>query len=472
MPISDLTNEAFDFGGTLGQQLAGPFGPLLGLQQKSFPASYPIIKRFVQDSAQLRSANGVTDLDDPTYLGFSLSFDITSPLFNDATVGSSGDSIYSATPSAIGYLAAIGEDTRMSYLKSFIQGLQQVNSERPYYWQSIEGLSDVWNKNTDFSTDPYVGTANEEGIVIGCLEAIDLKLTALFSLYRMAVYDAKYRRYIVPKNLLRFNVTINIQEIRKFKTVRNWLSSLNLSNKRQDTLDYINENTSQISFTLTDCMWIPGESGKVFDNVSNNEINVTSTSIKFSYSNIIESSQFSGYDGKLDQNAKLIDPSQAKLGDKIKNFAKDQLANQANGAIDKALRAGNSFLQGLTLGNVYGGRNTLFGAITNPQALINAAIGAAVQEETTFGSSFGFRVGENIFPANPIVPGGRLEANRSAFDPVTPPQNSLPQQGRIQPSALRPTNNDGLNPPTFNSNNLFGSSPSGPPPLTSSNIFE
>lgn len=471
MPISDLTNEAFDFGGTLGQQLAGPFGPLLGLQQKGFPASYPIVKRFVQDSAQLRAANGVTDLDDPTYLGFSLSFDINSPLFNEATTGNTNDSSYSQTPSAVGYLAAIGEDTRMSYLKSFIQGMQQINAERSYYWQTIEGLSDVWQKNTDFATDPFVGSEENEGITIGCLEAIDLKLTALFSLYRMAVYDAKYRRFIVPKNLLRFNVTINIQEIRKFKTVRNWLSSLNISQAKQDTLDYINENTSQISFTLNDCMWIPGECGKVFDNVSNNEINVTSTSIKFSYSNIVESSQFSGYDGKLDQKAKLVNPPQAKLGDKILNFAKDQLANQAEGAISKAVRAGNSFLQGLTLGNVYGGRNTLFGAINNPQALINAAIGAAVQEETTFGSSYGFKTGENLFPSNPIVPGGRMASNR-AFDPIPPAQNSLPQQGRIQPPALKPTNNDGLNPPIFNSNNLFGSGPSGPPPLTSSNIFE
>lgn len=469
MPISDLTNEAFDFGGTLGQQFAGPFGPVLGLQQKGFPSSYPIIKRFVQDSSQLRSANGVTDLDDPTYLGFSLSFDITSPLFNDANVGSANDSVFSATPSAIGYLAAIGEDTRMSYLKSFIQGLQQINSERSYYWQSIDGLTDVWTKNTDFE-DPYVGTKDEEGITIGCLEAIDLKLTALFSLYRMAVYDAKYRRYIVPKNLLRFNVTINVQEIRKFKTVRNWLNSLNLSTTKQDTLDYINENTSQISFTLTDCMWIPGESGKAFDNVSNNEINVTSTSIKFSYSNIVESSQFSGYDGKLDQNAKLIDPAQAKLGDKIKTFAKDQLANQANGAVNKALRGGNSFLQGLSLGNVFGGRNNLLRSISNPQALINAAIGAAVQEETTFGNSFGFKTGENLFPSNTIVPGGGLTTS-SAFDPVIPSQNSLPQQGRIQPPALKPTNNDGLTPPAFNSSNLFGSSPSGPT-LNSTNIFE
>lgn len=471
MPISDLTNEAFDFGGTLGQQLAGPFGPLLGLQQKSFPSSYPLIKRFVQDSAQLRSANGVTDLDDPTYLGFSLSFDITSPLFNDGFPANPDDSLYSGSPSASAYLSVLGEQTRAAYLKAFIQGLLKINSERPYYWQSIDGLSDAWTKNTELG-DPYVGTKDTEGITIGCLEAIDLKLTALFSLYRMAVYDAKYRRYIVPNNLLRFNVTINVQEIRKFKTVRNWLNALNLSTKRQDTLDYINENTSQVSFTLTDCMWIPGESGKVFDNVSNSEINVSSTSIKFSYSNIVESSQFSGYDGKLDQKSKLIDPPQAKLGDKIKNFAKDQLANQANGAINKGLRAANSFLQGLTLGNVYGGRNTLFGAISNPQALINAAVGAAVQEETAFSGSIGFRVGENLFPANPIVPGGRLAANRSAFDPVTPPQNSLPQQGRIQPPALRPTNNDGLNPPTFSSNNLFGSSPSGPPPLISSNIFE
>jgi hypothetical protein len=480
MPIVDLSSGIGAFGEQLGTQLAGPFGPLLGLQQQGFPSSYPIVKRFVQPSTQLRAANGVTDLDDPTYLGFSLQFDITSPLFNGATIGSVDDTNYNINPSACAYLTKIGEITRASYLKAFIQGLMKINSERPYYWQTVEGLSEAWTKNTDFSLDPFVGTADEEGITIGCLEAIDLKLTALFTLYRMAVYDSKYRRQIVPNNLLRFDVTLNVQEIRKFKTVRNWLIALNLSENKPSTKDFINENTSQVSFLFTQCMWDSKASGIVLDNVNNTEMSAAKTDIKFTYANVSEASQFSGFDGKLVGNAKVVDPAnKPSFEDKIKSFAKDQLANQAAGAVNNISRTVSSFLQGLTLGNVYGGRNELFAAINNPQSLINAAIGAAVQG-TTSGQpgNFAFKLAGNLFPpegSNRLGGGGGL--NISAFDPAPPPMNSLPQAGRILPPANQPTNFDGVTPTISNgmilpgNENIYGSAPSGPPPLTSTNIF-
>lgn len=474
MPIFDLSSEVGPFGEQLGTQLAGPFGPLFGLQQKGFPSAYPVGKRFVQQSTQLKAANGVTDLDDPTYLGFSLQFDIKSPLFNGATIGSVDDTNYNKTPSAVAYLAKIGEVTRASYLKAFIQGIMKINNERPYYWQTVEGLTEAWTKNTDFSEDPYVGTEKGEGITIGCLEAIDLKLTALFTLYRMAVYDSKYRRQIVPNNLLRFDVDVNVQEIRKFKTVRNWLIAMNNSENKPSSKDFINENTSQVSFKFTQCMWNATASGKVLDTVSNSELDVAKTEIKFSYANLSEASQFSGYDGKLVGNAKMVDPAAAKFGDKIKSFAKDQLANQAQGAINSISRTTSSFLQGLTLGNVYGGRNELFAAISNPQSLVNAAIGAALQDSTAGQpGNFAFRLAGNLFPPGESNRVGNGGLNISAFDPVPPPMNSLPQVGRIQPPAYQPTNFDGINPPSLNGNdNIYGSAPSGPSPLTSTNIFD
>ena len=142
---------------------------------------------------------------------------------------------YPSTPSAVAYLSKIGESNRAEYLKAFIQGLQEINTTRPYYFQTIDGLIEAWNKSTKFEIDPYTGTTGEEGITIGCLEALDLKLTALFSLYKMAVYDVRYKRFVVPKNLLRFDVYVYVQEIRKFKTVRNWLSALDTVKRPDDT---------------------------------------------------------------------------------------------------------------------------------------------------------------------------------------------------------------------------------------------
>jgi len=85
MPLIDYANPG---GSQALQQLAGPFGPLLG-PGASFPSSYDFAKRFVNSAqtAEGSGSNGVTALDDPTYLGFQLMFDPFSPLFNGAGVG-------------------------------------------------------------------------------------------------------------------------------------------------------------------------------------------------------------------------------------------------------------------------------------------------------------------------------------------------------------------------------------------------
>jgi hypothetical protein len=199
--------------------------------QKSFPNSYDFAKTFVQTaSSAVGGGNGVTSLDDPTYLGFNLRFDISSPLFEGALEGSpaipqspdpfgigGGDAGEQGTQphgeSAVGYLNKLGEVTRATYLKAFCQGINQIEKERPYYFQTIEGLQDAFNKTVNMT--PYGGSADGEGIVIGCLEAIDLKMSALFNLYKSACYDVKYRRNLIPINLMYFTVRVEVVEICK-----------------------------------------------------------------------------------------------------------------------------------------------------------------------------------------------------------------------------------------------------------------
>jgi hypothetical protein len=475
MPLIDLANPA----GSQGlAQLAGPFGSYLG--GSSFPSSYEFAKRFVNNAktANGSGSNAVTSLDDPTYLGFSLMFDITSPLFNGAVVGSNGippaaltpapfdgqvstqgglistpsdsNNNYPSTPSAVAYLNKIGEANRAEYLKAFIQGIQEVNQTRPYYFQTIAGIKEAWEKNSSFSIDPYTGTTGEEGITIGCLEAIDLKITALFNLYKMAVYDNRYKRYVVPKNLLKFDVYVYVQEIRKFKTVRNWLGALNPSDSTADTKEFVNENTSQVGMRFMECMWDPAASGKVFEGVTNTGGNIASTEIKWSYGNMEDTSQYSGYNDKLDAGKTQgnTDPS---FAGKLKQFGKDQLMNQVNGAVNLAGRFASSAIQGLTLGNVFGLRNQILGAISNPQALANAAAGAIIPgtdgELDTFGNDTSItNIGDNPLG---VAPDAAPFAASQVYDPATPV-------------------NDGLD-----STNVFG--PSGPPPnstITQENIFD
>lgn len=468
MPLVDPANPG---SGTLAKQLAGPFGDYLptgeggdndtpkAFMEKSFPTT-------IQSGG-----DGVTNIDDPTYLGFSLSFQTDSPLFQGA---------YDTVPnSAVGYLNQV-DPTRAGYLRAFLQGIIRINRERPWYWQTITGLTEAWQKNTTNPKDPFVGTAAGEGIEIGCIEAIDLKLTALFSLYRMACYDNAYRRFVLPENLRRFDVNVSVLEIRHFKQSANWMNLI--TNKLAGTaagdfmaeedagniLHYVNDNTSQVTFKFTECEWDATAGGKVFDTVTNIGGDIASTSIKFSYGNVVENSQFSGYDGKLVGDMKTFyDPSSQADGkwnfkDAAKEFAKDQIANQANGAISAIESAASGFLQKLTMGNVYGARNKVFNAINNPQALTNAAVGAAGQlaelNETDIMSTAA-SLGSNIYGGSPTADAGggsdgSLE-KETIFGDVVQPGISLPTE-RIYPPAYTPGNKDGVPPPGLDGNdNVF-----------------
>tara|TARA_Y100000389_G_scaffold95890_1_gene92532 strand:+ start:4115 stop:5458 length:1344 start_codon:yes stop_codon:yes gene_type:complete len=425
--------------------------------QKSFPNSYDFAKTFVQTPSSVAGGgNGVTSLDDPTYLGFNLLFDRSSALFNGALVGSpsipapqdpndfsGGDSNSMLTEyngSAVGYLNRQGETTLATYLKAFCQGLKEIESKRPYYFQTIEGLQEAWNKTVNMT--PYGGSAEGEGIQIGMLEAIDLKMSALFNLYKLACYDNKYRRNRIPVNLMYFNVDIQIVEIRKFKRVRNWISSLNPNSPNKEMDKFVNENASMITLRFTDCLWDPTVSGTTFANVSNDGSNSMATAaMKWSYAKVEVLSQFSGYDSSLKDTAET-----KTLGDLAKGMGKKFLDKQMVGVENLVQRKVFGALQNLKFGNAFGLRNDIINTIQNPQGLVSSLQGALVQEETTPGLSS--NISDNIFGDEASTVGGSGQT-------------------------LETSNNFGDSPEQtpFNGGTLFSPQPSGPP-LNSTNIFE
>jgi len=455
MPIVNPINTGPN--GFLGEEANGRVNEIadaLGLSGPvSYPSSYEFIKRFVQVPSDIKSGgNGVTSLDDPTYLGFEILFLRDSPLFNGALEGESelpefnnSTSLLSnalnslslpSGESAVGYLEQIGETQRATYLRAFVQGLFKIAETRPYYFQTIDGLIESWNKSSDFSNDPYIGSAEGEGITIGCLEAIDLKLTSLFTLYKMAVYDSRYRRYILPKNLMKFDAYVSVSEIRKFNTTKNNLVSLsdNQGDNNPKSEDFINKNTSQIKFRFKKCVWDVSASGKVFETVSNSESSISTTEIKFSYCNVLFESQFSGYNSQINEERQQTSQS----GSNLEKFAKDLVTNQAESTLSAAVQRARSFAQSQILGNVFGLRNEVLNSISNPQGLANALNGAAL----------------NILQDTDVP-------------------DTVPRLGdRILPPGQQPTNNDGTQPRTISgSDRLFTKVPPGPP-INSTNIFE
>lgn len=436
-----------------------------------------VVKRFVNPASSVSGGgNGVTSLDDPTYLGFSLRFDISSPLFNGATNGSPakpasesplldalvseasdrGLELSSGNPrlagdagetipggeSAVGYLKQVGERTRASYLEAFIQGLREVNEYRPYYWQTIAGLNESWAKSLSV-IDPFQGAADGEGITIGCLEAVDLKISALFNLYKAAVYDVEYRRMVLPRNLMYFRVYVDVYEIRRFKVVENWLQKLNPNTPPNDVERFLNDNTSTITFVFDECTWVPSESGKVFESVTNAGSNeMAATSMKWQYCSVSLKSDFSGIDQELNDKSKNQTPG--RLGDAVKNAAKQQALKAAGAAADRLAKKAKGLAQGLVLGNAFGLRNQVFAALQNPGALSAAVAGAGALIFRSKGPT-GPSLGDN-----PLGTGVK-------------PGNSLPSDnlflGLVNPQL------------DLSSSNIFGAGPSGPPPLESNNVF-
>ena len=156
-------------------------------------------------------ANGsFLGIQDPTVFGFKLFFhfdNIASPLLCGATT----DINSAPTNSAAGFLKSIKDEQRLYYLEKFLYLLSGVNSQTPWYFQSLAGLKEAWALPID---KPYIG--DDKKLEIECMESIDLRVTALMDLYRKACYDWKNRREVVPSNLRKFRLSVFVYEARVF----------------------------------------------------------------------------------------------------------------------------------------------------------------------------------------------------------------------------------------------------------------
>lgn len=287
---------------------------------------------------------------DPTYLGFKLFFLFDNP---DSKLLST----VPYTNTAMGYLERIGDKTRQYYLKRFVEHLKKMNSETPWFFQSIEGLQDAWKHGYN-EADFKPALPADRKISIKTLESIDLRMTALMDLYRKACFDWPNRREIVPKNLRQFTVYIYCYESRKinYQGKPNNRSLINLKayakldeiNQRQvdqnrfllgipdpepknlpnlkdpasvaqfakqgidgiannikdmfgqntvDKTDSIDDDINRLMFKFELCEWLPDESGVIGTKINNVTGEAAEQTIAFSYRNVFEENLYNIYAG-------------------------------------------------------------------------------------------------------------------------------------------------------------------------------
>lgn len=160
----------------------------------------------------------VDPYDEPTYLTFALDFKfeeipvpnptsevslLNSPLFN--TGGHS---------SAINFLMSRGYNPQADGLTTFREILRYLTFQAPWYFQAVEGLSEMYSQNTDQSKGYKT---KDISLTIKTLEAVDLRIHELAGLYRNAIFDNKFRRERVPDNLRWFSMDVYIAEFRNLR---------------------------------------------------------------------------------------------------------------------------------------------------------------------------------------------------------------------------------------------------------------
>jgi hypothetical protein len=338
---------------------------------------------------------------DPTYLGFLLLFDYTTPQeqsYNGGSpllAGSPGPaptgeaSGWETKPgTALDYLKRCGEYQRMHYLNAFITTLSVVNKKMPWYWQEMEGLDNAW-KYKHFE-DPYIG-GDEAMIKINCLESIDLIITHLMDLYKKAVYDFDNRRIIIPENLRKFQVTVYVEEIRKFQIDKAFLAKLGgglppvpgaeglantgLGGKFADAksdlnksigdkgdkvndffgmegaedMKYINGAGAKVIFALEYCEFDTDESSGPFGTLNMHAQEMAAQTIAFKYENLKKFSSYPMLEADL-----INDASESHVKGEWKNKLKEKGKQIAANAVNKAADFVKGKIAGLILGNVHG----------------------------------------------------------------------------------------------------------------------
>ena len=156
---------------------------------------------------------------EPTYLGFAIKFDFENVRdkadINHIIPGLLLDD--DDLDSSINYLRRIGQELRSNYLVEFIKQLRDIQYNKPWYFQSISGLEEIW-KRPDGPENTV--TYHDLSLTIECLESLDLQMTFLAMLYNKAKEDATWQRNLLPLEKRKFHARIIVCEIRNLNKVK------------------------------------------------------------------------------------------------------------------------------------------------------------------------------------------------------------------------------------------------------------
>lgn len=223
--------------------------------------------------------NTASFYEDPTYLGYNIKIDMdSSPLFNY------GDNIDTQKPSSalnfikrysnipdIANREPIWNEFVTKFTDFFGNSLFSNPMRKSHYIESITGLEKLTQKFVKY---------REDKLTIQLTEDVSLRSSYLAELYNNLCYSYKEQRYLIPENCLRFDMMIEITDIRSFKIL-----NPNFNGDPNDSRFIINNDPPRMIYTLHDCNLDFFASSSFEDSIAlagyNNKMNTTPSVLKF-----------------------------------------------------------------------------------------------------------------------------------------------------------------------------------------------
>lgn len=170
---------------------------------------------------------------------------------------------------ALNYLMVNGEFERADMLKHFIRLLSNISARSPWYFTSLEGLSELMDR-PEYGADAFT-IGEPKMLTIKCLpDAYDGRIGTLLDLYKSIVISQKLHKFILPENLQLFNMFIYIFPVSIASTGSAALhyASYDVNNSMEFTEDYF---AGAKLFELRGCRlnWSDNKSG--FGSVNNTD---------------------------------------------------------------------------------------------------------------------------------------------------------------------------------------------------------
>ena len=113
-----------------------------------------------------------------------------------------------AESTAYNYFVLNDDEYRANATKQFIELLSNINSNTPWYFQSVKGIANAINREVVMHND-FTISDDRQKITIECMEdSVDMRIGTLLDLYRSIVWSWETKRMMLPINLRKFDMTI------------------------------------------------------------------------------------------------------------------------------------------------------------------------------------------------------------------------------------------------------------------------